>query len=334
MAKIDPRRLPAFLADPGGSCRLVLLTGDDAGLIRERAAALVRAASGGDAMREAEFAAREAARDPLLLASEAATPALMGGRRAVRVREAGDGLVAAAKAVLDGRGPGLVVLEAPDLPGRSKLKALVQAEPSGALVECWRERGAELAGSAQRLLRELGVEADNAAAALLAERAGEDRMLLRREAEKLALHAGPGGRATAEDVLALVGEGGGLDLDEALLAATAGEVAEADRALAVAFAEGANAVQVIRLALRHLRRLQAAAQAVAAGASPQQAMEGLRPPVFFRAKPRFEKALRRWSPARLEAAGSALLRAERQSKTTGLPDEVLARHAVLALARV
>jgi hypothetical protein len=46
-----------------------------------------------------------------------------------------------------------------------------------------------------------------------------------------------------------------------------------------------------------------------------------------------ERALRKWSPARLEALGAALLRAERQSKTTGLPDEVIARHVILAMAR-
>jgi len=334
VAKIEPRRAAAFLADPGVACRLVLLTGDDAGLIRERAEALLRAASGADPMRAAEFSAREVARDAALLAGEAATPALTGGPRAMRVRDAGDGLLAAAKVALAGRGPGLVILEAPDLPRRSKLVTAVEGSPAGAWLECWRERGAELAASAARLLRELGAEADGAAAALLAERAGEDRLLLRREAEKLALYAGPGGRIGAEEVLAVVGEGGGLELDEALLAATAGDVAATDRALAAVFAEGTNPVQVIRAALRHLRRLRQAAEAVAAGASPQAAMEGLRPPVFFRAKPMFERSLQRWGPARLEAAGSALLRVERQAKTTGLPDAVLARHAVLALARV
>jgi DNA polymerase-3 subunit delta len=70
-------------------------------------------------------------------------------------------------------------------------------------------------------------------------------------------------------------------------------VAVADKALDTAFAEGANAVQVVRAALRHVQRLHLAALAVAAGAAPAGALEALRPPVFFRHKPAMERALRR-----------------------------------------
>jgi DNA polymerase-3 subunit delta len=121
-----------------------------------------------------------------------------------------------------------------------------------------------------------------------------------------------------------VAEGSASDLEEALLHAMAGDVAKADTALAAAFAEGANAVQVVRSALRHVQRLQLAAQ---------EGMEAIRPPVFFRHKPMVERALRQWSAAGLEAVGASLLEAERRTKTTGLPSETVARWAVLVLAR-
>jgi DNA polymerase-3 subunit delta len=73
--------------------------------------------------------------------------------------------------------------------------------------------------------------------------------------------------------------------------------------------------------------------AVAGGAAPGAALDGLRPPVFFRHKPAFERALRGWRPDALEAAGSALLDAERRTKTTGLPSAAVAREAVMSLAR-
>ena len=54
--KLAPQRVAAFLRDPG-SCRVVLLYGDDAGLIRDRAATLVRGAAGSldDPFRVAEL---------------------------------------------------------------------------------------------------------------------------------------------------------------------------------------------------------------------------------------------------------------------------------------
>ncbi len=317
MAKLDARRVEAFLADPR-DCRVVLLHGDDPGLVRERAERLVRTVAGGDAMRLVEVP-RDGWRDPGLLAAEAASAPLTGGRPLVRVRDAGDAFAPAAKAALAGPGPGLVVLEAPEAQARSKLRTLLEAAPAtAAVIACYRERGADLARSVGAILGELGVSAEPAALDWLAQRLGEDRMLLRRELEKLALYVGEGGRVGAED---------------ALMAAMSGDLATADRALETAFAEGANAVQVVRAALRHVQRLHAAALAVAGGAAPGAALDGLRPPVFFRHKPAFERALRQWRPDALEAAGTALLDAERRTKTTGLPSAAVAREAVMLLAR-
>lgn len=331
MAKLDARRVTSFLADPD-ECRVVLLHGDDAGLVRERAEQLVRSVTQGDDLRLVEVP-REASRDVGLLAAEAASMPLTGGRCLVRVREAGDGFVAAAKAALVGPGPGLVVLEAPEAQGRSKLRTLLEAAPQAAVIACYRERGQELAASIGRILGELGVTAKPAALDWLAQRLGEDRMLLRRELEKLALHVGAGQRVSPEDALACMAEGSTSDLEEALVAAMAGQVTEADRALDMAFADGANAVQAVRGALRQVQRLQLAALAVADGAAPGAALDNLRPPVFFRHKPALQQALRLWRTAALEAAGIVLQEAERQAKSTGLPAEIVARHAVMALAR-
>jgi DNA polymerase-3 subunit delta len=150
-------------------------------------------------------------------------------------------------------------------------------------------------------------------------------MLLRRELEKLALYVGKGARVTPEDCLACIAEGSASDLEDALLHAMAGEVAKADAALDAAFAEGANAVQVVRGALRHVQRLQQAGL--------EGGVEALRPPVFFRHKPLVERALRLWTQAGLETVGQALLETERRTKTTGVPSTTVARWAVMVLAR-
>lgn len=333
MAKVDARRIAAVLADPG-AVLIVLIFGEDGGLVRERGDALVRAVAGDDPFRLVDIPREAAAKDAALLAAEAATPALTGGRRLVRVKDATDGLAAAAKVVLAGRGPGVVLLEAGSLDGRKGLRAaLEKAGPEAAVIACYAESGAALEASIASLLREFGVSAEPAAIAWMAQRLGEDRLVMRRECEKLALYVGAGGRATEEDALASLAEGSALDLDAALLAATEGDAPRADGALDAAFAEGAAAVQVVRGALRHVQRLEMAALAVARGAAPRDAVDALRPPVFFKSRPAFERALRLWKPEALAAAGAALLEAERLTKTTGMPDKALARAAVLGLAR-
>jgi DNA polymerase-3 subunit delta len=201
------------------------------------------------------------------------------------------------------------------------------------VIACYPETGAELEASLARMLKERGVAADPAALSWMAARLGENRLQIRQEVEKLALYVGPAKRVTEEDAMACIAEGSTLDLDQALLAATAGDAALADRALDQAFAEGAAAVQVVRAALRHVQRLHLAALSVAKGSSPGDALSSLRPPVFFKSRPAFERALRLWPASALAAAGEALLEAERQTKTTGMPDEAIARAVVMALAR-
>ena len=332
VAKLEPRRLAGFLADPPAECRVVLLIGDDAGLVNERAAQLVRAVAGEDRLCIVE-PAREAAKDAGSLAGEAASVPLMGGRMAIRLRDARDAWAEAVRGALTGPGPGLVIIEGAGLTGKSKLRVLVAGDPRGQVIECYAERGRDLSASIARILGELGAQAEPAALDWLADRAGEDRLAMRRALEVLALHAGEGERISVEDAMGVLGEGSMLDLDEALMAASLGEVSVADRAIAKAFGEGINPVPVLRAALRHTQRLHLAALAVAGGASPDEAIAALRPPVFWKAKPAMARALSRWSIPRLEALGAALLRAERQAKTTGLPDETLARQVVLGMAR-
>jgi DNA polymerase-3 subunit delta len=328
--KLPPQRVAAFLRDPG-ACRLVLLYGEDHGMIRDRASALVRAVAGSP---DDPFLVAELSRDDMpRLADEAASLALTGGRRVVRLREATDAAAEQAAAILKGNAPALVVLEAPGLPTRSRLRTLVEAAPDGAAIACYPEEGRALAETIRSTLAEAGVGIDADALAWVSDKLGADRMSTRSEAEKLALYAGPGGRVDLDAAMACVGDLAGLSLDDALFAATEGDVARADRAMELAAAEGATPVGVLRAALAHLQRLHRVRLAINEDLTTADAVKSARPPVFFRRVGAFSRAVELWSSAALMAAMGGLADAERACKRTGAPDAVLARNAVLAIAR-
>ena len=328
--KLDARRLPAFLKDPG-SCRVVLLHGEDAGLIRDRADTLVRLVAGGldDPFLVADLTRETADR----LGEEAASMSLTGGRRVVRVRDVTDTATDRVKAVLAANTAALVILEAPGLASRSRLKTLLEAATDGAAIACYPEEGRDLEQTIRTTLAELNVTADNEALSWLSGQLGADRASTRREIEKLALYAGPGGRVDLDAAMACVGDLAGLSLDDALFAATEGDVATADRALEVAMAEGAAPVGVLRAAM-HLQRLhRVRLQMDETGASAGDAARTARPPVFFKRSAAFSRALTLWPSAALTGALAFLSEAERACKRTGAPDDTLSRNAVLTLAR-
>jgi DNA polymerase-3 subunit delta len=155
----------------------------------------------------------------------------------------------------------------------------------------------------------------------------------RSEIEKLALYAGAEGPIDIAAAQACVGDLAGLSLEDALFAATAGNVAATDRSLEVALGEGAAPVAVLRSALLHLHRLHRARLAMADGMGLGEAAKSARPPVFFRREPAFQKALATWTEAALEGASARLFDAERACKRTGSPAETICRSAVLGLAQ-
>lgn len=328
--KLDARRAPSFLADPG-PVRVALLHGEDEGAVRENAAQLTRAVVGSldDPFRVA-WLARE---DHGALLAEAQAIAMTGGRRVVRVREAADGLANAIRAILDAPGDSLVVLEAAALPGRSKLRALVEASPRGASLACYPEDGKALRETIARALAADGVRIDADAMTWLLDHLGADRGAIRGEAEKLALYAGPGGTLDLDAVRACVGDQAALELDDALFAAIAGDLAAADRSIDLALAGGLAPVAATRGALGHLGRLRQARLRMAEGMGAAEAMRTMQPPVFFRRQPHFTRALAAWTEAGLAAAMDAARNTELACKQTGAPDTLLVRRLVLDLAR-
>ncbi len=277
--KLDARSIPRFLRDPG-LVRVVLLHGDDVGMIRERAEVLVRGVAGSldDPFRVAELARDEADR----LATEAASLSLTGGRRVVRMREAGEAAREGVEAVLRSDAPALVVLEAPGLNTTSRLRRSVESAADGAAIGCYPEEGRALEETIRDGLAAAGMEAEPEALAWLAGHLGADRAATRQELEKLSLYVGARGRVDMDAAAASVGDLAGLSLDDALFAMSGGDIATADRALELSLAEGGSTVGVLRLALSHLQRLHRARLAVDRGMAPAEATKAARPPVFFR----------------------------------------------------
>ena len=100
------------------------------------------------------------------------------------------------------------------------------------------------------------------------------------------------------------------------------------------FAEGGNPVQLVRALQRHTDQLHLVAGHAANGGNLEAAMfkaRGL--PRGGPVRQRFERHLRGWPIGRLSEALKRILEAELECKSTGLPDEAIARRLCLALAR-
>lgn len=338
--KIAPRNVESFLAAPDPAVRGVLVYGPDTGLVTERADRLVASAAEdpADPFRVASLTSTAVETDPARLADETQAISLTGGRRVVRVRDAKDAVAGPLGEFLDAAGASpdpqgaLVIVEAGDLGARSALRRLFEGAPSGAALPCYADEGESLTEFIRSTLAGHGLHVSSDAMTFLAERLGGDRLLTRRELEKLALYAAAQTEVSIEDAAACIGDSAATALEDVAFAAADGDLTELDRALGRLFREGVTPVGLLRAAQRHMLRLHQAGTAVAGGTQPDQAMKRLRPAVFWKHQTRFRRQLRLWPPGRAADAMERLVQAEAACKQTGVPAEALAERTLLSLA--
>ncbi|MGB2160205.1 MAG: DNA polymerase III subunit delta, partial [Candidatus Puniceispirillaceae bacterium] len=171
---------------------------------------------------------------------------------------------------------------------------------------------------------------DDARAAAIA-RLGSDRAATRREIEKLALLAGPGGSLSFEDVSIALGDSATLAISDIAMAAADGRVDALERAIDKAWSEQQASVTVLRGSQTYFRQLLQAARAMRNGGSAQQAVKSLRPPVHFRLQDRLTSQLRHWSSESLLDAVNRLQDAELTVKSGGVNDTAICAQTLLGL---
>jgi DNA polymerase-3 subunit delta len=336
--KIEPRQAEAFLKKPDPKIRAVVIYGNDDGLVAERAVQLAKSVCEDlqDPFRVVDIAGETLKHDPARLADEFSAMSLMGGRRVIRVRPAGEESVKALENLVEATaGDALIVVEAGSLTPRSTLRTLAETEACLAAVPCYMDSAEAIEGLVESSARAQGLNVDADALDWIVERLGGDRGQTRSEIDKLLLYkAGDDAKTiTLDDAMAVLGDTAAIGIDNVVAAAFDGELVALDRALDRVFAEGGNPVQLVRSLQRHADQLHLVSGHVSRGGNLESAMfkaRGL--PRGGPVRQRFEQHLRSWPLPRLSAALTRILDAELECKSTDLPDEAIARRLCLALA--
>lgn len=334
--KISDRQIDAFLRTPDPAIRAVLLFGPDTGKIKEFADGLGHTVlpSFDDPFRLADLTGAQLRDDPARLADEAAALSLTGGRRLIRVRDAGDGNTDIFENMLQHvQGDFLVVAEAGTLAAGSKLRKLFEGAKNAAAIACYADEERDLRSLVRGHLQQAKIRCGDDVIAFLADHLGADRLLTRMELDKLILYVGENGTVSLEEARQAIGDNAALRLDDIVFAMAEGEPESLDRALTRARAEGMNFQPVLRAAQQHLRVLHLAGNLVAGGQSIDAAFKaaGFRG-ALWKVSDRLARQLRGWPANRLTEAMNRLVEAEMQCKTTGLPADAITGQTLLGIA--
>lgn len=338
--KFTGKKLSDFLAQPKFNIGAVLLYGPDQGLVRERAKLLAKkcVSNTDDPFAVTELSASQLKSDPGLLADAAFSMSLAGGDCVVLVRDAPDAVTESLTYVFGQPSVAWpIIVQAGELPPRSSLRKYFESSKHLAAIACYPEEGRALEGFIKSYLSGENLTIEPAALLYLCASLAGDRQLIRRELEKLVLYVVSKetgmDQVTETDTLLCIGDSSETSLDNLIFSVGDGNQSAIDQTLNKAFSEGINPVVAIRAVQRHFQRLHLVNGSLKSGGSIDQAMGKLRPPVFFKRKEDFQRQARNWTSENLGRALMLASENEIDSKTTGLPAEILCSRTLMRIAQ-
>lgn len=316
--KLTAASAARFFSAPQEAAAL-LLYGPDQGRVRQYRQQIIATLldDPSDPFRLVTLEAETLQADPARLADECHAMSLMGGLRVIWLRDPPDTLAKELETLLAAPLPDtFLLLTAGELPPRSALRKLFEQQSHLAALPCYADEARDLAGFARRVLEENGQTIDSAALSYLCSQLGNDRDVSLQEIRKLSCYALPETQISADMVRQCIGHNRDTTLDDLCLAFSGGDMAACRASFDRLILSGTASFAIIRALQRHLHQFWQLHAKQAQGLPVTQAMQQLKPPIFYKYRPAVERQLSAWPVARLARALASLTAFERQLKSS------------------
>jgi DNA polymerase-3 subunit delta len=329
------KEIETFLARPDAGRPIILLYGPDAGLVRERAEALLASSvdDPNDPFSLVRLDGDELSAEPSRLVDEAMTVPLFGGRRAIRVRAGSRNFASGIDTLADSPLKDCrIVIEAGELRPESPLRKACERAKTAVAIGCYPDGERDLAKLIDDELRASNLRIAPDARATLMGLLGGDRQASRNELKKLTLYAHGTREVTLDDVMAVVADASELKIDPIVDGAFAGNSAAVESEFAKAMVAGTYPGMIISAAQRQAAWLHKSALAVGEGTPISTLLDSGFPRLHFSRKGNVETALRNFHAARLMQIIDQLAAAALEMRKQSALAAVIAQRTLLSIA--
>lgn len=271
--------------------------------------------------------------DPGLMISEYNSQSLMGGRRAIVVKDADNNLTKHLKTLIENyNSDSLLIISSSSLNKKSSLVALAEASENLAIVACYEDRDEDIFATARTKFIEAGITINNEALQLLCARLSNDRKTNLGEIEKLITFLGDKKNVMPEDIKLSISDQSSSSSDDVCYFVAGGYSEKATAALQKMYNEGEEPVSITRLLSAHFNKLISCKAFMENGESADVAMKKITPKILFYRESAFKRQLAIWPKDKLFAVLELLYKCEKDCKTINMPTNEVLSYVVLQIA--
>lgn len=332
---IKQAQIDSFCKNPLSEVKCIILFGNNEGSIAmlQKKCAEAVCGSVNDAFRYACLEMDNISKDGGEIYAEYFAQSLMGGRRAIVVKNGDNNLAPILKNIFTGaESDNVLIISSSSLNTRSSLITWAKDRSDVWTLGCYDDREENISQSVETMLREKKLEADMEVIQFLSSRLSPDRKINQSEIDKLDIFLGERRRVSLDDVRFAVSDVAGANYEDLCYSIANGETGKAVSLFNRLIREGGEPATVVRQITYHFFKLLGCSAQIEEGKSSMEVVSSLRPPLMFYRKDAFLKQLRVWNKDRLLAVLSMLYDCERDCKTTNLPAEQCASYTILRIS--
>lgn len=272
---------------------------------------------------------------PSLLLDEGNGVSLMGGRKLIWVKDADNTVTDAVSAFLSYcQTDSFLLLSAGNLTRTSSLRTFCESNQSLLSIACYAEESKDVAVFIRGILNEKGIQIQPDVLMLLVERLSENRLMTRRELDKLITYLGEQKMVTADDVRAIITDTVDASTDILCCAICEGDQKKADKEYHLMLLNGETPVGIIRILSNYFNKLLEASEVFASSGQIDMAIKKVLRPAQFQLKESVLRQIRIWKKSYILKVLSLLLEAEKQVKSTGFPAELILDRVIIQITGV
>lgn len=333
--KLVGKDIDSFVKQPL-KARAALIYGPDHGLMMQRMQAIIATLlpDPNDPFNRTDLTQDQILDDPARLSDELASYSMMGGCRVIVMRDVTDKATKLLEPLItDLNDNNYLIVCAEELGARSSLRLLFEGTATLAALPCYKDEGRDLQQLIRDYCRDARIQITPDALDYLSFHLRGDRLMILSELEKLALYFGENSSISLEELRHVMDDSSEKSFDDICNALASGQIVAMCRALDRLALEGVHSVAIIRAISRYYARLADIHALRAKGQSTEQAVNALRPPVFFRQKPILRQHADRWSQKKIDHVLHLMVQAEKDSKLGGDLGDTICHQYLLRVVR-